>query len=171
MGFKLKNPSLVGGTELFFSQPIVIKNNDIIISTEKAVLSYNILTGSKNWDLFAEIIFKPIVAMNYTYMVLKNNLLICVDNISGNVVWSKNIFRKKEDTKMKKKFGSISDFKIVNNKINIYSKNGYLLSFNSNDGNLIYKSRINRNGIQSKIFFLNDNMFFVDNVNKLLKFN
>jgi hypothetical protein len=73
-------------------------------------------------------------------MVLKNNLLICVDNISGNVVWSKNIFIKKEDTKMKKKFGSISDFKIVNNKINIYSKNGYLLSFNSNDGNLIYKS-------------------------------
>jgi len=166
-----KNPSLVGGTELFFSQPIVIKNNDIIISTEKAVLSYNILTGSKNWDLFAEIIVKPIVAMNYTYMVLKNNLLICVDNVSGNVVWSKNIFIKKEDTKMKKKFGSISDFKIVNNKINIYSKNGYLLSFNSNDGNLIYKSRINRNGIQSKIFFLNDNMFFVDNVNKLLKFN
>jgi len=167
-----KNPSLIGDTELFLSQPIVLKNNNIIISTEKAILSYDTATGSKNWDLFAETIVKPIVTMNYTYMILKNDLLICLDNIKGNVVWSKNIFREIEaGEKIKKKFGSISDFKIVNSEINIYSKNGYLLSFNFSNGNLVYQKRINKNGIQSKIIFLNDNMFFVDNDNKLLKFN
>jgi len=166
-----KNPSLFGDTELFLSHPVVMKNNNIIISTEKAVLSYDALTGSKNWDLFAETIVKPIVSMNHTYMLLKNDLLICLDNVNGNVLWSKNIFRNIEDSKIMRRLGSISDFKIVNSEINIYSKNGYLLSFNSSNGNLIYQSRINKNGIQSKIFFLNDNMFFIDNDNKLLKFN
>ena len=97
-----KNPSLIGDTELFLSQPIVLKNNNIIISTEKAILSYDTATGSKNWDLFAETIVKPIVTMNYTYMILKNDLLICLDNIKGNVVWSKNIFREIEAGKKNK---------------------------------------------------------------------
>jgi outer membrane protein assembly factor BamB len=165
-----KNSSLVGDTDLFLSQPIVIKNNNLIVSTEKAILSYDTLTGRKNWNLFVETIVKPIVTTRYSYIISSNNLLICVDNNNGEVVWSKNFFRNIKK-KIELKFGSIIDFKIVNNEINIYSKNGYLLSYNPNNGKLISLSRINKNGIHSKIFFLNENMFFVDNDNKLLKFN
>ena len=166
-----KNPFLSGDAELFLSQPLVIKNDNLIISTEKSLLSYNISTSSRNWIFSSEPIFKPVITSNYTYAILKNNLLICLDNLSGKVIWSKNIFKSINNEKFKNKFGLIIDFKIVNNKINIYSKNGYLLTFNFSNGNLNSSTRINKSGIISKVIFLNNNMFFVDKKNKLLKFN
>ena len=166
-----RSSAVAEDTELFLSQPMAIKNNNIIITTKKTVLSYDTLTGSRNWLLPAESIFKPIITLNYTYFILKNNLLICLDNTDGNVVWSQNIFSNTEDKKVQEKFHSVVDFKIVNNKINVYSKNGYLLSFIASNGNLSYLSKISKNGINSEVVFLDENMLFMDNSNKLLKFN
>ena len=166
-----KNFSQEGDTNLFLSQPMVFKNNNLIITTGQSVLSYNTLTASKNWNFYAEPIFKPIITLNYTFVILKNNLLICLDNTNGEVVWSKNILSNIKNRKIKNNLGSIIDFKIVNNKINFYTKNGYLLSFNPNNGNLNYQNRISKSGISSQVIFLNENMLFTDNNNKLLKFN
>lgn len=166
-----KSPSLTGDTELFLGQPIVFKKNDIFVTTEKALLSYNTLTATRNWIIAAEPIFKPIITSNYTYAILKNDLLICLENTTGNIVWSKNIFKDIQEKKVIKNFKTIIDFKVVNGKINMFSKNGFLLTFNPSDGNLIYSERISKNGIASEIIFLGDNMLFVDNRNKLLKFN
>ena len=166
-----KNASLAGDTELFLSHPIVIKNNNLIISTEKAILNYDVISAQRKWNFSSEPITKPIVTLNYTYVVLKNDLLICLNNINGEVVWSKNIFRNIGNKKINKKFKSIIDFKIVNDKINIYFTSGYLLSFNFNNGKLNYSSKISKNGINTKIFFLNNNMYIVDNNNRLLKYN
>ena len=60
---------------------------------------------------------------------------------------------------------------MVNNRINIYFKNGHLISADPNRGNIGSSIRISKRGISSEIFFLNDNMLFVDNNNRLLKFN
>jgi len=166
-----KNPSLDADTELFLSQPIIIKDNNFIITTEKTILSYNSLTGARNWRLSSEPIFKPIITKNFVYALLKNNLLICLDNISGDVIWSKNILKDIDKKKVINKFRSVADFKIINSKINIYSKNGYLLSFNPNDGKLNSLSKVSKNGINSEIFFLNDNMLFLGNNNKMYKFD
>ena len=75
-----KNPSLGGDIELFLSKPTVIKNDTLVITTEKAILSYDALGASRNWNFSAESIFKPIITLNYTYAILKNNLLICIEN-------------------------------------------------------------------------------------------
>jgi len=166
-----KNSNLAGDTDLFVSQPIVLKDNNLIITTEGSILSYNKLTSSRNWIFSAKPIFKPIITLNYTYVVLKNNLLICLDNANGNVIWSKNIFKKLINEKINSKFGPIVDFKIVNGEINIYFNNGYLLSYNISNGNENYLTRISKKGISSEIFFLDENMLFTDNKNKLLKFN
>ena len=166
-----KNPSLVINTDLFLSQPIVIKNNNLIISTEKAVLSYDIIAASRNWTFPSKAVLKPIVTFNYTYIITKNDLLICLSNTSGEVIWSKNIYKNLQAKKIKKKVGKFYDFKIVNKEINLYSKNGYLLSFNFSTGNLDYLNRISKNGISSEIVFLNNHMLFIDNDNKLLKYN
>jgi outer membrane protein assembly factor BamB len=166
-----KNPSLGGDIELFLSKPTVIKNDTLVITTEKAILSYDALGASRNWNFSAESIFKPIITLNYTYAILKNNLLICLENEKGTVIWSKDIFSNVESKKVIKNFKPVVDFKIVNDKINVYSKNGYLLSFNSRNGNLISESRISKNGISSKVVFLDGDMLFIDNKNKLLKYN
>ena len=166
-----KNSAINIDTALFLSQPMILKSNNLIISGEKSLSNYDPISGVKKWILPSEPISKPIITLSHTFAVLKNNLLICVDNISGKVIWSQNIFSDIKKRKVVNNFGSITDFKIVNGKINIYSKNGYLLTFNSKNGNFNSFVRISKNGISSKIIFLDNNMLFVDSKNKLLKFN
>ena len=101
---------------------------------------------------------------------MSNNLLICVDNISGNVVWAKNFYTNIKEKQIRK-FGSIINFKIINKKINIYYNQGYLLSFDPINQQLISSNRISKKGLISKIFFLKGNMLMIDNNNKLLKYN
>lgn len=165
-----KNISLSGDTDLFLSQPIVFKNNILIISTEKSVLSLNSFNGSRNWILKSRPILKPILTNNYTYILSKNDLIICIENKTGNVLWSKNVFSSIGNRTMNK-IGKFNDIKIVNNEINLFTKNGYLLSFDYKNGNLNYIKKISKNGISSEIVFLKDNMLLIDNNNKLLKFN
>jgi len=165
-----KNPSTAGDTNLFLSQPVVIKNNNLIITTEKAILSYDIISASRNWIFASGSILKPVVTTNYTYIVTKNDLFICLENKTGEVIWSKNIYKNLQNKKIKK-IGKFYDFKIANKKLNLFSKNGYLLSFNHSNGNLDYLKKISKKGINSKIIFIKDNMFLIDNNNKLLKYN
>ena len=166
-----KNSSLGGDAELFLSHPVVTKNNNLIVATEKTILSYDNSTAERKWKIPAESIFKPIITSKYTFVILKNDLLVCLDNENSKIIWSKNIFRNIKNNKIKNKFGSIIDFKIVNNKINIYSTNGYLLTYNLNNGNLNSSNKISKKGIASEVFFLDANMLFVDTAYKLLKFN
>tara|TARA_B100001093_G_scaffold457106_1_gene468604 strand:- start:184 stop:1560 length:1377 start_codon:yes stop_codon:yes gene_type:complete len=167
-----KNLILAGNaTEIFFSKPLVVKNNDLIVTTEKAILSYNSQRGSKNWDFTAEPVSRPIMTLKNTYAMLKNDLLICLDSLTGEVIWSKNIFNSIKNNKIINKFGSIIDFKIANSEINVYSENGFVLRFDPSNGNLNSQNRISKKGIISEVFFLDDNMFFIDSNNKLLKFN
>ncbi|MDA7606517.1 PQQ-binding-like beta-propeller repeat protein [Pelagibacteraceae bacterium] len=166
-----KNSSLAGDTDLFLSQPIILKNNNIIITTENNTLNIDILSGKKNWNFPSGSVLKPILTNNYTYIFSKNNLLICIENKTGNVLWSKNISTKLYKEKINKKIGEFYDFKLANNEIIIFTKNGYLLSFNYKNGNLDYSQKISKKGINSKVFFSKEHMFLIDNNNKLLKFN
>ena len=164
-----KNSSLAEDTDLFLSNPIIIKNNNLLISTEKALLNYDPLTSAKNWSFPSNSTLKPILTDNYTFTFSTKNLLICIENKTGKVLWSKDIYRELKETK--KEIGNFYDFNITNNKINLFSKKGYLLSFDFKNGNLEYIKKISKNGLSSQIIFIKDNMFLIDTKNKLLKFN
>ena len=166
-----KNSSLAGDVDLFLSQPLVINKNSIIISTENSILSYDLQSGVRNWSFSSGSILKPVLTTNYTYIFTKNNLLICIDNVVGEVVWSKNIYNNLNLKKMKRKIKIFYDLKIANNEINIFSRNGYWLSFDYRDGALNYIKEISKNGIKSEIVFLKENMYLMNGRNKLLKFN
>ena len=165
-----KNSSLTGDTNLFLSHPITIKNDSVFIATEKALINLNLLTGKQNWVFSSSVLLKPILTNNNVYLILKNNFLVCLENKTGEVLWSKNIYKSLNKKKIKK-INDFQDFKMVNNKINLYSKNGYLLSFNFTNGNLENINKISKNGISSEIFFYKKNMYLVDDNSRLLKFN
>tara|TARA_B100000780_G_scaffold255664_1_gene204407 strand:+ start:4834 stop:6189 length:1356 start_codon:yes stop_codon:yes gene_type:complete len=165
-----RNSSLKGNTDLFLSQPIIQKKDILIISTEKGILSYDTINGIKNWSFSSDASTKPILTTHFLYLISKNNLLICLDNKTGSVLWSKNIY-KNVTTKIVKKIGKLHDFKIVNNELSVYTRKGYLLTYNYKNGNFIETKRISKNGINSEVVFLNKGMFLIDNKSKLLKFN
>jgi len=166
-----KNNLLADDTNLFLSQPIVIKNNNLFITTEKTISSFDIISASRRWIFPASLVLKPVATTNYIYVITKNDLLICLDSKTGEVMWSKNIYKNLQDKKIKNKIGKFYDFKIVNKELNLFSKDGYLLSFDHSNGNLNYLEKISKNGISSEIIFVKDNMFLFDNDNKLLKYN
>ena len=166
----LKNSALPGDTSLFLSQPIVIKKKNLIISIKNTILNYNTLNGSINWSLLSNTRLKPILTTNYAYILSNKDLLICVDNKTGQVLWSQNIYNNLEEKIRIKKIGKFFDLKMINNEINIFSKNGYLLSFNHKNGKILNIKKISKKGINSEIVVLKDNIFLVDNNNRLLKF-
>ncbi len=166
-----KNPQLTGDTNLFISRPIVVKYDNLIVSTEKALFSYNKLNAKKNWTFAVELILKPVVTSYYTYLITKTDLLICLNNKTGDVVWSKKIYKSLNKNKINKKNKKFYDLKIVNNEIYLFSNTGHLLSFDPNNGELNNLKKISKNGISSEIVFLDDYMFLFDEDNKLLKFD
>jgi len=147
-----KNSFSTSEINLFISNPIIIKNNILIVSTENSTFSYNTITGARNWRFPSNSIIKPIITNNYTYILSKNNLLICLNIETGEVIWSKNILKNLRIKKINK-IGSFYDFKIVNNEVNLYSKNGYLLSFNYKNGNNNYIKKISKMALVRKYFF------------------
>ena len=165
-----KNSSSAGDTDLFISNPVILKNNNMIISTEKAVLSYNFLFVSKNWSFPSDSILKPFLTTNYTYIISKKNFLICLENKSGEVLWSKNIYKSLQNKKTKN-LGNFIDIQIINSELNLFTDAGYLLSFSSKNGNLDFIKKISKNGINSEIFFSKNNFLLVDKKKRLLKFN
>ena len=166
-----KSRSLAGDTDLFLSQPLTIKNDNLVLSTEEAIFNYSHLNATRKWTFRLKPVLKPVSTLNHVFILGKNNLLICLDIESGEVIWSKNIYKEIDNKKITKKIGKFYDLKIVNGKINLYSSNGYLLSYNFSDGKLNFHTKLSKSGINSKIYFINEYMYLLDGNNKLLRFN
>ena len=162
-----KSSSTAGKSDLFLSKPIIKKNDSLIVTTSKSILNFD-SSGKRNWSFESSALLKPIITNNYTYMLSDKELLICLENKTGKVLWSR-YFDKSLNKKTKKKIGSFIDLKIVNNKINLYTVNGFLLSFDYSNGYFKSLKKISKNGISSEIVFLKNNLFLIDRKNKLLK--
>jgi len=166
-----KKRSASNDTNLFISKPIILKNDSLIITTNKSISSYNISTATRNWIFYVDSILKPIATLNNIYIITKNDFLICLNNETGSVIWSQNIYKNLNNAKLVKKIGKFNNFKIINKIINLYSKNGYLLSFNFTTGKRNNIIRVSKNGINSDVFILNNSIFLLNKKNKLFKYN
>jgi len=166
-----KNFSLKGDKDLFLSQPLAIKDGNLFVSTENSLLSYNLIAGSRNWIKPVAPILKPIITKNNVFTFTKNDLLICIDRKTGEIRWSKNIYLSIKKPKKMRKIGEIFNLSIANDNINLFSHEGYLLSFDFRDGTSNFFGKISKHGISSVPIFSKGNMFLTDGKNKVLKFN
>ena len=166
-----KNFSLKGDKDLFLSQPLAIKDGNLFVSTENSLLIYNLIAGSRNWIKPVAPILKPIITKNNVFTFTKNDLLICIDRKTGEIRWSKNIYLSIKKPKKMRKIGEIFNLSIANDNINLFSHEGYLLSFDFRDGTSNFFGKISKHGISSVPIFSKGNMFLTDGKNKVLKFN
>jgi len=160
--------------DLFFGQPLVIKNGTVTISASNTILNYDSVNGSKYFKLPLSVILKPLVTNKNIFLLTKSNLLVCLDKKNGKVLWSKKIknqFLSKNQIKFSKKMGSFIDMTIAQNEIFILTKNGYLITFDYKDGSLNYFDKISKSGFSSRMTFSNGYMYILDNNYRLLKYN
>ena len=108
---------------------------------------------------------------NNVFTFTKNDLLICLDRKSGEIMWAKNIYSSIKKIKHREKIGEIFNLTIANDNINLFTHEGYLLSFDFRDGSSKFFGKISKHGISSEPIFSKGNMFLTDGKNKILKFN
>ena len=165
-----KNSSFSTDDSLFLSKPIIIKNNNLIISTSKSLFNYNSVSSQKIWAAPISSALKPVATNKNIFLISENKLLICLDLNSGEVIWSKRIlsnFKHGFIRKKTNKIGAMINLRIVNNKINIYTNKGFLFVFDPLTGKILSQNRIIKSGISAKPIFFNGKMILINNKNKL----
>ena len=115
-----------GGTELFYSSPIVSKNGKIFFSSSVSTYSINSANGMIIWELPFSTNLRPIVTNQFVFLASKDGFFINIDNQTGKVNWSKNLLNKKSKLK-KNKVGEIISILLASDQILATTSKGYFL--------------------------------------------
>ena len=62
---------------------------------------------------------------NFIFLISKEGFLLCLNNLNGEIIWSKKLFNKKKFNIGK--IGEIYSALFISNQIFLTSKNGYFL--------------------------------------------
>jgi outer membrane protein assembly factor BamB len=168
------NRSLSGGSDLFDGLPISLKNGNLIATTNNSLLNYSANTARRNWILQVSVETKPIITKNNIFFTTKNKLLVCLDLLTGEVVWSKKIYgqiKKIKESKKIAKIGYVNDIALSGIELLILTSEGYLLSFNFKNGKFNSLKKVSRNNIISKFIFADGKMYLINDKKKLVILN
>ena len=100
----------------------------------------------------------------------KNKFLICIDRLSGEIVWSKNFIKQLIDIKKKFKIGKIDSIYAANNNLIIISRNGYLLKLSFNSGEILEIVKFLKKDLGSNPIFVNNKIFSLDAKKNLFEY-
>ena len=158
---------------VFNANRMIISSNQILVSTSNNI-SLLSLNGIRIWDLKINSKISPIISGNIILTVNEDNYLVLIDKISGKIIFSKNIllmiakdFKKNFQKKIKK----IDYLYLINNKLLLISDRSYFIEMNI--GNDISLDSIKKNpfNISSDIIFLENEMLFIDRLNRVYMVN
>ena len=110
---------------------------------------------------------------NNVFLLTKNNFLVCLNLNTGQILWSKNIFNQIKTLKEKKSFTKIRkilNLVIANDQIFLFSREGYLLSFDYRTGLIDSIEKILKPGLKVGPVFANGSMYFFDKNYRILKY-
>ena len=165
------NPySEVATNNLFNSKPLVLKEDKIYISTDKKLHIFDVSSGTRISEFPLSSTTTPIVSNKYLFLIIKQDILVCIDINEGNIVYSIDI--KNEVAKYlnsKKKPIYIKTISILNNKLFIFLDNSYYIKFSSNgklEGINKLQSKINSDPI-----FVNGKIIYINKKNRLVAIN
>tara|TARA_Y100001970_G_scaffold55682_1_gene70516 strand:+ start:1415 stop:2740 length:1326 start_codon:yes stop_codon:yes gene_type:complete len=165
------NPySEIATNNLFNSKPLVLKEDKLYISTDKKLHIFDVSSGTRISEFPLSSTTTPIISNKYLFLIIKQDMLVCIDTNEGNIVYSIDI--KNEVAKYlnsKKKPIYIKTISILNNKLFIFLDNSYYIKFSSNgklEGINKLQSKINSDPI-----FVNGKIIYINTKNRLVAIN
>ena len=157
-------------TNLFYSNPVVIFKDKIIVSTDPFLYLLNIDNGSIIFRRPITSIVKPVISGKNLFIITKDNLLVCINIDTGKIIYSLNISNEIADfLETKKKSISIKSLSLANNNLLIFLDNSYLVAFNSNG--IIEKIEKLKSKLGTSPIFINKSILFLNKNNKLITLN
>jgi outer membrane protein assembly factor BamB len=160
----------INPSNLFFGNQIVNYNSKILVSSNHHFYIIDENNGSilikKNFSS----IIKPIVQNDYIFLITKNNLIIALNILSGNIIYSYDINTKiAEFLNTKKKEADIRNIMIANNKIFVFLKNSYVIKFNIK-GTIAEINKLPTTP-NTQPMFIDNSLYFLNKKNKLVIIN
>jgi len=155
-------------SNLFYSNPIVINEDKMVISTDTNLYIMNANNGVLVKKIPINSIVKPIIANQNLILITKKNLLVNLDLSTGNIIYSLDInsqianFLKSK----KKKSVEIKTLFLINNNLYIFLENSYLVKFSIN-GKIIDINKL-PSKINSSPIVINDSILYLNDKNKLI---
>ena len=165
------NKSLsINPSNLFYSNPLLLDSDKIIISSDPNLYVFNKKNGVMQKKLSITSINKPVISNQKIFIITKDNLLVCLDLSSDKILYSINIANEIASfLKTKAKSVQIKNFLVANSKILIFLNNSYLVEISSNG--IIKKVDKLPAKLNSNPIFSNDSMMYIDKSNKLIILN
>ena len=166
----LKQSFDLNTTNLFYSNPVVVFKDKIIVSTDPYLYLLNINNGSIIFKTSITSIVKPMISGNNLFIITKDNLLVCININTGKIIYSLNIAQEIADfLDTKNKSISIKSLSLANNNLLIFLNNSYLVAFNKNGK--IEKIEKFKSKLGTSPIFINKSILFLNKNNKLIVLN
>ncbi len=154
-------------TNLFNSNPIIIHNDKIIISTDNNLYLMNMINGRLVKKMSINSIVQPIISDNYMFLITNKNLLVCINLNSGNIIYSVDINNQiAEFLQTKKKSIQTKTLFLSNNSLFLFLDNSYLVKISIN-GQILEINKL-PSKIRSLPIFINDSILYLNNKNRLI---
>ena len=166
----VNNSSGLKTTNLFNSNPIVIHENKIIISTEYNLFVMSAINGRLIYKISISSIIQPITSKKHLFLITKNNLFVCINLNTGKIVYSIDINDQIANfLETKKKSVEVKKLFVSNNSFFLFLNSSYLVKISP-------KGRIKEiDKLPSKInslpIFINDSILYLNKKNKLIVLN
>ena len=164
------NQSLEINSRFIFDGSAITSNqNRIVISSKSNAYIIDSDSGNilKKFNFSYSV--QPIINKNYIFLTTKNNFLVAIDLKNNEIIYSYDISSQIKEFS-KKYFDNINIFKIflANGQIMLLD-NSYIFSFHPN-GMLNNLTKLS-NKIDSLPIFINQNLLYLNNRNKLIVLN
>ena len=157
-------------TNLFNSNPILIHENKIIISTEYNLFVMSAINGRLIYKISISSIIQPITSKKHLFLITKNNLFVCINLDTGKIAYSIDINDQIANfLETKKKSVEVKKLFVSNDSFFLFLNSSYLVKISP-------KGRIKEiDKLPSKInslpIFINDSILYLNKKNKLIVLN
>lgn len=161
----------INPSNLFNAKPIILYKEKLIISTDLYLYVINAKTGAEINKIAITSLTKPLASGNNLFLITNENLLVCIDLVKGQIIYSVDVNEKIAQflNSKKKKFVDIKSIALLNNDIFLFLKNSYYLNLSSTAKIQNIKKLSNK--INSFPIFINDSIIYFNTKNKIIILN
>ena len=129
----LNQSTSLNSSNIFFSNSLILHMNKIIISTDPYLYILNKSNGSIVLKKNITSIIKPIVSGQNLFLITKDNLLVCINIVTGEILYSVEINQEIANfLETKKRSIYINSLSLINNNLYIFLENSYVVKFSVN---------------------------------------
>ena len=158
---------LPDATDFFISSEIVITDDEIIFSAGPSIFSYNLNTGSINWEKKVSAVGSPIIDGENIFFTTSNGYFVIMNRVTGKIISSTNILKilKKKNRKTK-----ITSFIMGSGKLYSVTLSGHLIVSSAISGKVEYFKKIG-DPITSYPIINNGKLYILTENSKIIGFN